>query len=101
MTSFRVEPGGLSTMSAQLAPAQAALAAVAIPGPNPDMYGVLVGSAATDAEPVTTTHLNDLAHALGDLYSSIASRLAESGKCYTDIEDSNTVLAGEITKALA
>jgi len=101
MTSFRVEPGGLSTMSAQLAPAQAALAAIAIPGPNPDMYGVLVGSAATDAEPVTTTRLNDLAHALGDLYGSIASRLTESGRCYLDIEDSNTALVGEITKALA
>ena len=101
MTSFRVEPGGLSTMSAQLAPAQAALAAIAIPGPNPDMYGVLVGSAATDAEPVTTTRLNDLAHALGDLYGSIASRLTESARCYLNIEDSNTALVGEITKALA
>lgn len=101
MTSFRVEPSGLTTMSAQLAPAQAALAAIAIPGPNPDMYGVLVGSAATDAEPVTTTHLNDLAHALGDLYGSIATRLTESGRCYTEVEDSNTTLAGEIVKVLA
>jgi hypothetical protein len=101
MTSFRVEPGGLSTMSAQLAPAQAALAAIAIPGPNPGMYGVLVGSAATDAEPVTTTHLNDLAHALGDLYGSISSRLTESGRCYAQVEDANTTLAHEITRALA
>lgn len=101
MTSFRVEPSGLTTMSAQLAPAQAALAAIAIPGPNPDMYGALVGSAATDAEPVTTTHLNDLAHALGDLYGSIATRLTESGRCYAEVEDSNTTLAGEIVKVLA
>ena len=87
MTTFQVSPSGLQQAALVLQPASGSLSGTSIPVPNPAMYGQLVGSAAADCEPSTTTASNDLIQALSELYGAISDQLNETGRCYTQNED--------------
>lgn len=93
MSSFTVTPSGLQSAGQSITPAADGLDGINVPAPNVQMYGELVGSAATDAEPATTTALNGLADALSMTVASIGTRLDDNATCYLTTEDDNGSLS--------
>ena len=99
MTTFQVDAAAVKSSSGGTRSIGEEIASQGIPVPDPRMYGQLVGSAAQDCEPATTTAFNDLLHCLGGLIMNIADRIDQSGQCYVDVEQDNARLAGTIGKA--
>lgn len=88
------QPSDLHTAASRLQPSAAAFAGWQVAPPDPQMYGQLVGAAATDAEPAVTEDLNELLAAVGSLLGSVGERLRISADTYRQLEAEQARLAG-------
>ncbi|MDN5726643.1 MAG: hypothetical protein L0G99_12050 [Propionibacteriales bacterium] len=98
MSTFTVQAAELSSAGGRVGPVASQLGSVSVPVPDPQMYGRLVGSAAVDCEPFTTTQVNALLKAEGgSLVGSIARRLIASATSYEACETENVGLANSFS----
>jgi hypothetical protein len=87
VSTFQVVPSSLQRAGHHLIPGSGTLAGTTVEIPDPSMYGLLVGSAASDAEPATTEAMNDVIKALAELFESTTTQLEETGQCYSRNEE--------------
>ncbi len=90
------QPSDLIGAAETLAPSADAFDALQATPPDPEMYGQLVGSAATDAEPAVTEDLNALLDALGTMVDALAERLRATARSYRATEESNAGLGHSV-----
>lgn len=95
-TTFSVEVGQLTAAAGCLADEAGILSGINLDAPDPTIYGTLVGSAASDAEPATTDDINALIGSLATAVGALGDRVERTCGAYTAVEDGNAVLGGMI-----
>lgn len=98
---FSVTASQIRTAGQCLGDSAAQLSGLRLEAPDPLMYGILVGSAATDAEPATTEDINRLLRALGRAVDALSARAEATCAAYESVESDNAGLAGGIGGALS
>lgn len=98
--SFAVRTAELRQARLELDGAGTEVGGVQIDAPNPAMFGKLVGSSVSDAEPFTTQQLNALILALAALESELGIRVGDSALKYDEVDAKNTGAALGICASL-
>lgn len=94
MSDFTVVTAELDSAGSAVGAAGSTLGGLTLSAPDVTMYGDLVGSAASHAEPANTESILDLLSALASLGSSMADRCSTSATAYRETEQNQVDLVG-------